>query len=775
MSHQHLRISRDEPITDRHRARKGLQTYKPTDPKDFGAGLKRNLDRMLQDTDAANIGGFDNRRLIKITLRKGEPIPNLEFITGIEVVSQEDREIILAFADSNGLSTFEARLTTLAKHGKVTREQLLFAIQDFDHWRPEDRHGPALKVEGIPDSTNFILDVELWPLEGIDHRRAMLTAFEAWITENQIEILDKLNQPSLVLMKVRLNKRQAERLLSYRDVRILDLPARQGLSSEILETDVQTLPNPSALETRAGSITILDSGLNTNHPALKGLVGEAVGFLAPGQESDDNPVKGHGTFVSGFAAYGDVEACIRSGRFIPNLRLFSGKVFRDDDNDQTSFVEKAVEEAVKYFHTQYGCRVFNLSYGDQRKVYDGRHVRGLAYTIDRLTRELGVLFIVPTGNLESIPKTRAEYPQCLLSDIASIIDPATALNAITVGGLATRTVTREGQAREDRIEDIPIAKESEPSPFTRRGPSVGKAIKPDFVEAAGNLSGHRHADAQPRWRGLGVASLNAGFALGKPFRESIGTSFAAPVVAHKAAQLHTRFPEQSINFIRSLLALHARWPQPAVGLLSTGEKAETRERLLNILGYGKVDDTALYASLDQLITLYSEESIENDKHHFYELPIPDEFWGGRRQLREVSVSLAYSPEVRTTRLDYKKTKLWFYFVAGKSLSQVTKAFTHGREKGLLDRSSNRSISLDDRKPGTLQMSTWTFPGTLRDNNKLFVVVTRQDANWSQVPDEKEPYALSVLLKDAENTEVNLYAKVNALLQLRAQDRARARL
>lgn len=775
MAHQHLYLSRDEPVTDRHRPQRGLQPYKPTDPKGFGTELKQNFDKMLKDAEALNIGGFDNRRLIKITLRKGEMLPPLEAIPGVEIVSQEDREIILAFADSQGVSEFEARLTTLAKDGKVTREQLFFAIQDFDHWRPEDRLGPALKVEGTSNLEKFILDVELWPLEGVDHRKQMLQKFEAWLIENGIEILDRLNQPSLILIKVRLGKVQAEKLLSYRDVRIVDLPPRQGLSAELLLTDMQTLPTPSALDSRAGAITILDSGLSANHPALQGVVGEAAGFLAPNRDAGDNQNSGHGTFVSGLAVYGDLESRIRSGNFVPNLRLFSGKVFNDDDADQTSFVEKAVDEAVKYFNSQYGCKVFNLSYGDQRKVYDGRHIRGLAYTLDRLTRELGILFIVPTGNLENIPRSRAEYPQCLLSEIATIIDPATALNAITVGGLATKTATMETQAREESIEDIPIAASLEPSPFTRRGPTVGNAIKPDLVEDAGNLAGQRQLNGPPRHRGLGLISLNAGFATGRPFRENIGTSFAAPIVAHKAAKLQALFPDQSVNFLRSLLALHARWPQPAIDLLTTTDKAETKERLLNILGYGKIDDVALYSSLDQVVTLYSEEAIENNKHHFYELPIPDEFWDGRRQLREVSVSLAYSPEVRTTRIDYKNTQLWFSFVTGKSLSQVTRAFTNGRDERLSERASNRSVGLEDRKSGTLQMSTWTFPGAIRDGNKLFVVVTRKDANWSTVSDEQEPYSLSVLLRDAENTAVNLYAKVNALLQLRAQERGRARL
>ena len=125
---------------------------------------------------------------------------------------------------------------------------------------------------------------------------------------------------------------------------------------------------------------------------------------------------GHGTFVSGLALYGDVAASIRRRRFVPVLRLFSGKVFKDDGTDQADFVERAVEEAVRYFRAEYGCRVFNLSYGDLHKVYDGRHLRGLAYTLDHLSRTLDVLFVVSSGNrmLNSLPSPlKDHYPAYL--------------------------------------------------------------------------------------------------------------------------------------------------------------------------------------------------------------------------------------------------------------------------------------------------------------------------------------------------------------------------
>jgi hypothetical protein len=99
----------------------------------------------------------------------------------------------------------------------------------------------------------------------------------------------------------------------------------------------------------------------------------------------------------------------------------------------------------------YNCRVFNFSYGDRNKIYDGRHLRGLAYTLDRLTRELGVLFVVPTGNLlaTELPENpREHYPKYLLASNARLLDPAPALNVLTVGGLTFKTATREAQRHE---------------------------------------------------------------------------------------------------------------------------------------------------------------------------------------------------------------------------------------------------------------------------------------------------------------------------------------
>lgn len=776
MSYEHLRLGRETPLTDRH-PRNFPGVRPPADPRALGTILAQSLSEARQHIAQEDLGGFDDRKLLKIQLREGEKsVPAFEQIPGIEIVSQEAGAVVLTFATEAGLNEFESRVASLARDGSVTRKELLYVIEGFDHWTPEERTGTALREQGFPAAEPFTLDVELWPQDRQDKRDLLLTSFLGWMRELGIEQLDDIKQPSLVMVRLRCRRDQAGQLLRHRDVRTLDLPPRLGISVELLHTDINQFPPIDPPADNSPAVAVLDSGLTRGHPLVAAAVGDAQGYLAPHRSADDE-TPWHGTFVGGLALYGDIEARVRQGQFLPNLRLFSGKVFNDDGNDQTEFVEKAVEAAVRDLHDQYGCQVFNFSYGDLNKIYDGRHVRGLAYTLDRLTRELGVLFVVPTGNLHpsELPENSHDaYPEYLFSESSRLLDPAPALNVLTVGGLATHEASRDAQRYPNSREDHPLARTGQPFPLTRCGPSINGAIKPDFVEHAGNLAVMR-SGGRTRHSGLGVVSLNGGFATASAFSEDIGTSYAAPVVAHKAARLLAELPTASTHLLRALLGAHARWSSSCSTLLNGSDNADGRKNVLRLAGYGQVDDAALFRSLDSTVTLLTDEQIGNDQHHFFELPLPDSFWSTGRRVREIAVALAYSPVVRTTRLDYRMSKLWFTLVTAASLEQVTEAFHRNREQGMSERSTGRWLSNDTRKAGTLQVSRWTFKQPISAGDKVFVVVTRQDNPWSTGRDTQEPYALTAVLADREQADVNLYAEVRAALEARVQARARARL
>jgi len=769
----HLAIQREAPVNEK-RPGTYMPPKAPSDVRGHGRGLLQKLAN-AKEQSAVDVGGFDDRKLFRFTVHKGFNPEDLRKIsTEIEFVSQEDETVVIGFASNAALAQFEARLSTMASGGDVTNKQVIYALQSIDSWSAEDRKGWALRKQGFPESDEFLMDVELWPLEDNHQGRDQEWAkFEAWLKRQGIEKKDQVKQPGLTLCRVLCNADQAEQLLRHRDVRAVDLPPSFGLERSVVFQDVQNFPEINEPDEEAPGIVVLDSGLATGHPLLGSAIGDAQSFL-PGEGAyDDN---GHGTHVAGLALYGDFERHLRVGAFVPTLRLFSGRIL-DKENNASGFVENHIEKAVRYFVEQHGCRIFNLSLGDANKPYSGGHLKGLSVTLDTLSRELNVLFVVSAGNHsigEESPDGlawRDNYPNYLLDDAWRIVDPAPALNALTVGSLARHNQSWNSQTHTHDPSEVPIAQPEQPSPFTRGGYSIDGAIKPELLAHGGNWAiniraGHALLE---RVAGLGVVSTNHQFAKGHPFSVDIGTSMAAPQVAHLAASILREHPDADANFIRALLCLNAVMPEASQKLI------EQDKSFRRVCGYGQVNEESLHRSLENAVTLIAGGTTVNKRHHFYEIPIPDEFVSsGKRRLREIAVALAYTPPVRSTRVKYRATRIDFRLVTAPDLEHVTTMFNKATEKDdyeNIPELKTATIGQQARSKGTVQADFWRFrqfnaKSKLR-NQKLFVVVTRNDFSWGEnLCDTEEAYSLVVSLRDQENEQARLYSRVKMHLEAR---------
>lgn len=774
-NHPHMELRREEPVTERRPPPPFPRPGPPDDLRRHGEILGTRL-RAARAAAGDDLGGIDERRLIKIELKeKVSPEEVAKAASGIQIVSQEEEILILAFATEEQLDAFEAKLASLAAGGHVTYRALLYALQGFDRWTPEDRTGWALKHDGFPDAESFLLDVELWPIERGNDLPRSRDAFEKWVAEKNGRVVDSVRQPYLTIYRIRCARTLADDLLRHRDVRLVDLPPRIGLERALISTDVQELDEVPAPPADAPKIVVLDSGIVAGHPILAPAVGDAQSFLSGKSDTDEH---GHGTFVSGIALYDNVAECIHDRRFVPELRLFSGRILDDRNKGDLRLIENQVDEAVRYFVDNYDCRIFNLSYGDPNKPYQGRHVSGLAVTLDALSRELDVLFVVPTGNYngdDDGPRDwRAEYPRYLTGKTSTLLDPAPALNALTVGSLARYEQGAPNQRWPDDPAYPPAARSDQPSPFTRHGPSVNEAIKPDLVDYGGNMLVDVRVDERPMAGHQGVGELSAShdFAAGRLFREDSGTSFAAPRVANAAARILGKMPGASVNLCRALLVSHARTPTACNDLFTDDDSA-----LRDLTGYGLVDRSALYRSVENHVTLWAEESIENRRHHFYEVPVPDEFWSHGRREREVTIALAFRPPVRTTRIDYRAVAISFRLVQAGSLDEVAQSFNNAIDRNtapnIKERVPGRRISETDRSRGTVQASTWKFKqpsGAMRESS-WFVVVTRNDPAWgANLSSERELYALTVVLADRFAEQPRLYTRIEARLRERVRVR-----
>lgn len=344
-SHPHLELAREEPVTERRSpSSRYPRAQLPDDPQGHAKLLGRRF-RAELETPPTDLGGYDERRLIKISLNQTiSPEDVAKASGGIEIVSQEDGTLVLAFATAAQLEEFEARLSRLATGGEVTYENLLYALQDFDRWTPRDRTGFALKRHGLPDSESFSIDAELWPLGLQSDATRQREAFEGWVGENGGEVLDSVRQPYLTVYRIRCGRRTADLLLNHRDVRTVDLPPRIGLERSLVFQDVQELPDVPAPPADAPGVVVLDTGLVTGHPLLAPAVGDSQSFLDGATPADEH---GHGTFVSGIALYDDVAELQRGRSFVPQLRLFSGRVLDESNEGDPRLIENQVERETR--------------------------------------------------------------------------------------------------------------------------------------------------------------------------------------------------------------------------------------------------------------------------------------------------------------------------------------------------------------------------------------------------------------------------------------------
>lgn len=771
VAYEHLRITREQLINIRRK-----RDFKPPKSKLDIAAHSQKLTSELSSVihqGQSQIRSDNGDFVFKVEYSRFIDTEHLDK-HGIDFVSQEGKETLVVCADQKGLKVLNDHLVGVGSNDKtITYKDILYQIDNIQNWTSEDRKSWAIKHKGFPSEDVFLLDIELWPrFDSFNDQKRFdfITNFKEWLKKSNIKFCDQLNLDSLVLIRIEVTRVHLDELLNHNDIKIIDLPPTTGITYQQLNVDINQLPiNIPTPEDNAAKICVLDSGINTNHPLIQPAMGDSVNFTQTENAFDHY---GHGTSVASVALYGDLEACNESGLWEPELWILNGKILDNNCEYDIELIENTIDKAVRYFVDQYQCKIFNLSIGNAHAPYEGNHIKGLAYTLDQLARELDVLFIVSVGNFSdvlynsSVQKYADHYPHYLLNDQTTLIDPAPALNVLTVGSIVKHEATYQAQRNPNAISGVPIAKAEQPSPFTRHGPSNKGAIKPDLVAVGGNIAVD-HGDRVDK-KGLGVLTCNYNFAGNTLFNEVSGTSFAAPYITHLAGRLLNNYPKASTNLLRALLVNHANMTQ---AIRTTFD--DNIDTVCRVAGYGLVDESELFRSSEQVVGLIAEEQIENDKSQFFELPIPDDFFTGEQRKREIRVTLAYCPAVKTTRQDYVATKISFHLVIGQSLEDIEYSFNNNSKKDfdtIPDINEGRTITQTTRSKGTVQSSVWSINSR---NEKYFIVVTRQDRGWAkEITQELENYALVVTLTDRENENAILYTQIKEHIELKKQERVR---
>lgn len=698
---------------------------------------------------------------------------------GLTVLSiDEDRTLVL-FSSSDELTAFRQKLEaygrgTLPDQKNPAFNGFIANIETIAEVAPRDRIGMRARQAGLTEVADFlagetyILDVELWDLGRRDLRERKIEDIARYVEARGGEELDRHVGVNITMLRIRCGGAIAQTLLAVEEIAELDLPPEPDLAdTQIVDMALGDLPELSAVDAEAPLIGIIDSGIN-DHPLIEDVLVGSIAIPEALGTADDH---GHGTFVGGIATFGDLRGQLAMRTLQRGARLCAAKVVDQRGKFPNSrLTPKLMREAISRLNDEFGCRIFVIALGDRTKLVENGKVGPWAQTLDELVRELDVVIIVAAGNRHPrqglrVEEAVTEYPAYLVETANRLCEPAGGINIVTVGAIAHGNGLGSQSHRDVGVR--PITERFEPSPFTRIGPGVRGAIKPDFVDEGGTLiydgptASLRGGEVQPE---AGILSLHHR-PVDRLFGTRSGTSHAAPLVAFKASQILARFPEASANLIRALLATSADVPGEASRRLAPlGDAAA-----LGLCGHGLVDAERASFSDDARVVLYAEDEIAVDHFAVYQIPIPEPFQTERGR-RTIRISLAYDPPVRHSRLDYNGTAMGFRLIRGCDPDHIFEHFRQRTtEEGPFPEIEPRfdcklKPSSTVREKSSLQTASVTFSRDVSEYGDSYYLVIRCSSGWAG---DTGNQAFAVTVEISHEGEVALYERLIQRVRVRA--------
>ncbi|TCM75979.1 S8 family peptidase [Rhizobium sp. BK068] len=690
---------------------------------------------------------------------------------GLTVLSSDADRTLVLFASNDEMGEFRARLDAYQRGAPAGQRNAPYnnfigGIETIGSIEPRDRIGIRFREEGLVETADFqdghvyLVDIEIWDLGERRLRERKLEEIVRYLEARAGEIFDRYVGPSITMLRARLTGELVRTLLTIEDVASVDLPPAPDLvTSEAMDMVLAEAPPLNAIDGDAPVIGIIDSGLNA-HPFLEGIV---AGSIAVPDNLGTADVWGHGTRVAGIAAFGDLRAQLATGELRRGSRICSAKVTNDAGGfDDRRLVPSQMREAITRLKREFGCRIFVISLGDKKRVFDGSKVGTWAATLDELARELNVVIIVSAGNRGPRTGSRVEqgvteYPNYLLEAANRLLEPAGAMNVITVGSIAQGEGLDADMADDVRVR--PITRANEPSPFSRVGPGLGGGTKPDLVDVGGTLifdpvvARLRGGEDRPS---AGVLTLNHNY-LNRLFTAGSGTSYSAPRVGFSAGQILARFPQASANLVRALLLNSAEIPEA----VSERLRPLGHEAIRSICGHGVIDLERAAFSDDARVTLFAEDALQLDHFAVYRIPIPDAFQEGNSD-RTIRVTLAYDPPVRHTRNDYAGVGMSFRLVRGCKPDFI---FEHYRKRAeaegpfpeLADRFNCKlEPGPKARERSSVQRASVTYKRGIEAYGDSYYLVVRCESGWASYVDRQH---FAIVVELLQRADVRLYERV----------------
>ncbi|GGT49746.1 peptidase [Streptomyces kurssanovii] len=247
-------------------------------------------------------------------------------------------------------------------------------------------------------------------------------------------------------------------------------------------------------------VAVLDTGVDAEHPDLKGRVTAAENFTDSDTAGDSH---GHGTHTLSTVGGSGAASGGRNKGVAPGAELLSGKVLNDYGNGAESWIIAGMQWAVDQ-----KADVVSMSLGSPQPT---DCTDPMSTAAEELARSEGTLFVVAAGNAGPSHNT--------------VSSPGCAPGVLTVGA---------------------VDRDDSTAPFSSRGPAiVSHTLKPEI--------------AAP---GVAISAAAAGGRGPYAYRSMSGTSMAAPHVAGAAAVVKQRHPDWTAQQIKAALVSSAKSSVP---------------------------------------------------------------------------------------------------------------------------------------------------------------------------------------------------------------------
>jgi hypothetical protein len=361
------------------------------------------------------------------------------------------------------------------------------------------------------------------------------------------------------------------------------------------------------------AVCVLDTGVNNGHDLLAPVLADKDRH-AVNPDWGLNDHNGHGTLMSGIAAFGDLtELLPQSYQIQINHCLESVKILPPKgDNDPDLYGDITIQ-GMNYAAIQAPQRIrigcLAVTSEDDRDL--GKPSSWSA-AIDQYTSGYDdsnrCLMIVSAGNMVGQEYWKS-YPDSNLTNL--VHDPGQSWNALTVGAYTQKAFFTDpnfdGYA--------PLAQPDQLSPFSSTSCTWESEwpIKPDIVMEGGNLA--KGSDAFIS-ESDDLSLLSTCYQpTRRQFDKINATSAAAAQAARMAAQIQVRYPDAWPETIRGLMIHSADWPEALkrqfLEKRNKGEYSKTEYgKLLRICGYGVPNLSKALTCASNSLTLIAEAEIQ---------------------------------------------------------------------------------------------------------------------------------------------------------------------